>query len=442
MIKYIRVFIIIILSVTAFGAFAQSSATTSSPYSQFGIGDYNDPTLPQLRAMGGIGTGVARSTDGLSFINMANPAAYSSINLTTIDIGAFANIVSLSRTGFGSETSNNFRLGHIAFAVPTSKHSAISFGLMPYTNLGYSYRQTNKIPLNRAPVGIDTTTVEDNVYSGEGGFSKAYLGYGIGFGNFSIGANVAYIFGKEKLLRQTEYPQLPAAFSTAIENSVSVGGVSYDYGVQYNFKLSEVSRFTVGYSGSAGTDLSTTNNFVVSHYLINSDGSHSSAIDSTRYQQNESKLTLPTMHRFGISYSKDLKYMIGADFKMGQWSDLRVNGANAGLQNNQSFAVGGQITPNINSLSSYWAVVDYRLGFNYDNTYITTNGVNIKQYAATIGFGLPIPNQSRTNYYKVNIAAEFGQRGTLDKSLIKESFINIHLGFVINEKWFQKYKFD
>ena len=134
--------------------------------------------------------------------------------------------------------------------------------------------------------------------------------------------------------------------------------------------------------------------------------------------------------------------MIGADFKMGQWSDLRVNGVNSGLQNNQSFAVGGQITPNINSLSSYWAVVDYRLGFNYDNSYVVANGTNIKQYAATIGFGLPIPNQSRTNYYKVNIAAEFGQRGTLNNNLVKEQFINIHLGFVINEKWFQKYKFD
>jgi hypothetical protein len=442
MINKVRVFIILLLSVTCYGAFAQTSATTSSPYSQFGLGDYSDPILTQFRGMGSIGTGVARFTDGLSVINIVNPASYSNIGLTTIDIGAFANVVSLSRTGSGSETGNNFRLGHIAFGVPISKHSAISFGLVPYTNVGYSYRQTNTISLNKAPVGIDTTTVLENIYSGEGGLSKAFLGYGFGIGNLSVGANVGYIFGKEKLLRQVNYPQLYTALSSTTENSMSVGGVTYDYGLQYNFKMSETSRITVGYSGSAGTDLTTTNNFVVSHYLNNSDGTTSATLDSTRYDSNEGKLTLPQIHRFGISYVKDLKYMIGADFKMGQWSDLRVNGVNSGLQNNQSFAVGGQITPNINSLSSYWAVVDYRLGFNYDNSYVVANGTNIKQYAATIGFGLPIPNQSRTNYYKVNIAAEFGQRGTLDKSLVKEQFINIHLGFVINEKWFQKYKFD
>jgi hypothetical protein len=442
MINYIRVFIILLLSVTGFSALAQSSATTSSPYSQFGIGDYNDPILTQNRGMGGIGTGIGRTTDGLSVINLSNPAAYSYINLTTIDIGAYANMVSLSRTGYTSETSNNFRLNHIAFGIPVSKHSAISFGILPHSNVGYSYRQTNKIAINKAPVGIDTSTVQQSIYSGEGGFSKAYFGYGHNIGNLSFGGNVAYIFGKEKFLRQTEYPQLATALNSAIENSISVGGVSYDYGIQYNIKTSETSRFTLGYSGSSGSNITTTNNFIVSQYLLSSDGTKSTALDSTRYDSNQGTLTLPQMHKFGISYTKDLKYVIGADFKMGQWSGLTINGVNAGLQNNQSFAIGGQITPDINSLRSYWAVVDYRLGFNYDNTYITASGVNIKQYAATIGFGLPIPNQTRTNFYKVNIAAEFGQRGTLDKGLVKENFINIHLGFIINEKWFQKYKFD
>lgn len=392
--------------------------------------------------MGGIGTGVSKTIDGLSVINLSNPAAYSYINLTAIDIGASSNTVTLSRTGFTPETSNNFRLSYIAFAVPVSKHSALSFGILPYSNVGYSYKQTNSISLNKAPVGIDTTTVQESTYSGDGGLTKAYAGYGFGIGNLSIGANVGYIFGKEKLQRDVSYPQLLTALNSNVENSMSVGGITYDYGLQYNFKINETSRVTVGYSGSAGTDLNTTNNFIVSHYLFNTDGTKSTALDSTRYDSNQGTLTLPQIHRFGISYEKDLKYIVGADFKMGQWSNLKINGVNAGLQDNTSFAIGGQITPNINSLSSYWAIVDYRLGFNYDNSYVVANGVNIKQYAATIGFGLPIPNQTRTNFYKVNIAAEFGQRGTLDKSLVKESFFNIHLGFVINEKWFQKYKFD
>ena len=444
MIKYIRVITIIILSATAFGGFAQNSATTSSPYSQFGLGDYSESLLPQNRAMGGIGAGVGKSPDGLSVINIINPASYSNIHLTAIDIGAYVNTVSLSRTGYSSETSNNFRLNHIAFGIPVSHRSALSFGILPYTNMGYSYQQTNQVALNRGPIGVDTSVTQQSIYSGDGGFSKAYMGYGISFGNFSIGGNISYIFGKQKQLRDVVYPTLPSVLNTRIENSMSVGGFNYDYGVQYDIKTSNDSHVTLGYSGSANSQLNTTNNYVVSHYLLSTDGSGTpnNALDSTTYTSNQGKLTLPQINRFGITYVKDSKLVLGADFKTGQWSALNINGTNAGLQNSQTIAVGGQITPNINSLHSYLDVIDYRFGFSYDNTFVVAGGQNIKQYAATIGLGLPIPNQTRTNFYKVNIAAEIGQRGTLSNNLVKENYINIHLGFTINEKWFQKYKFD
>ena len=65
-----RVFIIFLLSATAFSAFAQNSATTSSPYSQYGLGLYDEPLLPLARGMGGIGTGLSKTPDGLSFINI------------------------------------------------------------------------------------------------------------------------------------------------------------------------------------------------------------------------------------------------------------------------------------------------------------------------------------------------------------------------------------
>lgn len=442
MINYIRVFIIFLLSATAFSAFAQNSATTSSPYSQYGLGLYDEPLLPLARGMGGIGTGLSKTPDGLSFINIINPASYSSITLTTIDIGAFANIVSLSRTGFTSQTSSNFRLSHVAFGIPVSRHSAVTFGILPYADLGYNYKQTNTVALNHSPIGVDTSATQESVYSGDGGLSKAYAGYGFSVGNFSFGGNVAYIFGKENQYRQVQYPDLPGVLNTNVQNSVSVGGLNYDYGVQYNLKLGETRRITFGYSGSAGSKINSANSFIVSHYTLNADGTQNLVTDSTTYTNTQGTLTLPQIHRFGITYEKDLKYLIGADFKIGQWSNLNINGVNAGLQNNQSFAIGGQITPNINSLSSYWAVVDYRLGFNYDNTYINVNNTNIKQYALTFGLGLPIPNTSRTNYYKVNFSAELGRRGSLNNSLVQENYINLHLGFTINEKWFQKYKFD
>jgi hypothetical protein len=445
MTNYIKVFIIFLLSATAFGAFAQTSstATSSSPYSKFGLGDYTESLLPQNMAMGGIGVAVRKPT-GYNDINIINPASYSSISLTTIDVGAAIDFTSLKTSTVGAQTSSNFSLSHLAFAIPVSKHSALSFGLIPYANLGYNYRQQTTVPLNRsASGGIDTSATVNNIYSGDGGLSKAFIGYGFGLGpNLSLGFNMSYIFGNEKQFSSTEFPDNPSAINSHIENSMSVGGINFDYGLQYNIKVSETRRFTLGYSGSAGSTLNTTNNYIVSQYFFDSNGNPDVARDSLINTQTSGKIKLPMINRFGIAYQHDGKFMIGADYKTGQWSDLSISGVNAGLQNNQSFAIGGQITPNIDALSNYWAVVDYRMGFNYDKTYIDVNGTNIKQYGASFGLGLPIPNERRTSFYKVNIAAEVGRRGTLDNSLVQETYFNLHLGFTINDKWFQKYKFD
>jgi len=443
MIKYIKLFIIFLLSATAFGAFAQTSATTSSPYSKFGLGDYDDALLPQQRAMGGIATAV-RKPSGFNDINVLNPASYSSIGLTTIDIGGYLGVSSLSTKTVSPQTSTNFRLSHIAFAVPVSKSSALSFGLLPYSNLGYNYRVQTTQPLNRATSGgIDTSATINNTYSGEGGLSKAYVGYGFGIGpNLNLGFNIGYIFGSEKQNRSVEYPDIPTVLNSNIENSFTAGGVSFDYGLQYNFKVSETRRFTFGYSGSAGSSINADTKFVVSQYLLTTDGTPDIPRDSLISTTGSGKIKLPMMNRFGLVYQKDGHYMLGAEYKIGQWSDLTVLGVNQGLQNSQSFALGGQITPNIDAISSYLAVCDYRFGLKYDKTYINTNSTDIKQYALTLGMGLPIASDRRTSYYKVNISFEAGRRGTLDNSLVRENYYNIHLGFTINDKWFTKYKFD
>jgi hypothetical protein len=126
---------------------------------------------------------------------------------------------------------------------------------------------------------------------------------------------------------------------------------------------------------------------------------------------------------------------------MGKWSDLSVDGVNKGLKNSNTFSLGGQITPNANALKNYLAVMDYRFGLLYDNTYITVANTDIKRYAATFGLGLPLKNE-RTTFYKINFATEIGRRGTLNNNLVKENYVNFTLGFTVNDKWFQRYKFD
>ncbi|MDB5060960.1 MAG: hypothetical protein JWP67_803 [Mucilaginibacter sp.] len=440
MIKYIRFIVLILLTVTAFSANAQTStATTSSPYSRYGLGDINSSALPQNIAMGGIGV-ATNNISGFNSLNPLNPASYSNLRLTVIDIGLSSQINTLSKTGFTNQTNSTFKLNHIAFGIPVSKKSALSFGLTPYSELGYSYKQTS--PNFGTGQRADTNAV-NYLYSGNGGITKLYLGYGFGIGkHLTLGANVSYLFGNLQQTQSTEIPSLFATLNSKVEQSNSVRGFNYDYGAQYTVDFSDRKHLVFGYSGAANTKLNSQTSYVVSTYFSDASGAPSVPVDSLVNKQDpKSKIQLPMINRFGISYQYDGKFLVGADYSMGNWSKLTIAGVNSGLQDSKTFNIGGQYTPNIGSLSSYFASVDYRLGAIIDQTYIVANNTSIKRYAATFGFGLPLRPAS-SSYYKINLGAEIGKRGTLTNSLVKENYINLHLSFTLNDKWFQKYKFD
>jgi len=445
MIKYTRLFITFLLAATVFEASAQSTATTSSPYSKFGLGLLDDQTLPQNIGMGGIST-ATNSTGGFRNINQLNPASYSKIDFTTIDAGVYGNSITLSKDGFPDQRNSNFRLSHFEFATPVTKHSALSFGLLPYSELGYSYKQSVK---NATPVSAADTNVTNYIYSGQGGLSKAYLGYGFGIGkHLSVGANLSYIFGNLEEDQSTEIPDLYGTLNSRIQQSNHVGGWNYDYGVQYSFDFSNSRHLVLGYSASAGNKINVQNTFIVSQYTRDVNGNENTAADSLVNTTNpKAKIQLPQINHFGIVFQKDNSYVIGADYTTGKWSDLTIAGVNQNLQDSKKFNVGGQITPNVNSLNNYLALMDYRLGFIYEETYINVNttagNVNIKRYAGTFGIGLPLPHDRASSaFYKVNFSAEIGKEGTLTNGLVKQNYMNFHLSFTLNDKWFQRYKYD
>lgn len=429
MIKFSRNIFLALSLLGAANTFAQSSS--NSPYSQFGLGQLTESLLPQNRSMGGIAAGIRRPGN-YSNINLANPASYSAIKITTFDIGVFTGLTSLSN-GSAKENSFTGSLNHLAFAVPVNNSSALSFGLLPFSTIGFKSRTTSN---------IDTVT-NDRIYSGEGGISKAYVGYGYQIGkHFSLGANVSYLFGKLERARDSEFPNDATAFNTRNSVTRSVGGISFDYGAQYFTKVKKNVQLTLGYSATAQSKLNSSITETSSRYTKDASGNENFPTDSSYVNDAVSqKLTLPFTHRIGIDFEESNKWLIGADVSLGQWSKYREGSASVGLQNAFGIAVGGQITPDITAVGSYFKLVDYRLGFKYDKSYYQFKNNDIKQYAITLGLGLPLPS-NRTTFYKVNLGAELGQRGNTQNGLIRERFANIYLGFTLNDKWFQRYKFD
>ena len=427
MIKIVKNIFFFILFVAIVPASAQ--ITSSSPYSQFGLGDLKGSLLPQNRAMGGLSQGI-RKPGLYDNINLANPASFSSLELTTFDVGASMDIRNLSKNGVSGKNQLNSTLSHINFGIPVNRFSAVSFGLVPYTDLGYQFSNSGLIDTNKV----------NYIYSGEGGISKAYMGYGFKLGkNFSFGFNLAYLFGNLKQNRAFEFVnEVTTVFNSRTQYSTSVGGLSYDYGLQYSAELTDKTKFIFGYTGNSGNSLNSRSNTVTARYRKDVLGDELATADSTYYAVGtKNKIKMPLTHTAGFAFEKTNGWLIGADLTYSKWADYREGTTNPGLNNSYGIIVGGQITPDANAIANYFKLVDYRFGFKYDKTFIQIGNNDINQYALTFGFGLPLP-RNRSSFYKINLSTELGQRGTEKNNLVRDRYINLNLGFTLNDKWFQK----
>ena len=445
MIKFTKLFITFLLALTVFQVSAQSTATTSSPYSQFGIGLLDQAALPQTIGMGGLGAAI-NNFSGYYNLNPVNPASYGTLHLTVIDIGLYGSTSTISQTGLPSQSNGNFRINHVAFAFPVSKKSALSFGLQPYSEMGYSYKTTKK---NFGTGSVADSNAVNYIYSGQGDLSKAYIGYGFGIGkHLLLGANASYIFGNLHQYASTEIPGLFSTVNSRVEDSYAIGGASYDVGGQYTIDFSDTKHLILGYSGTLSSNIGSQHTNIVSQYTYDENGNENVASDTlSQTKDPKAKIHLPYVGRYGVTFVSDNKFLIGAEYSQGNYSQLSIPGqADQTYQNSKTYNLGGQFTPNANALSNYWATIDYRLGVIYNQSYVDVqtgnSSTNITDKAITIGLGLPLRPGQTGSFYKINLAAEIGTRGTEANGLVKENYVNFHLSFSLNDRWFTKYKLD
>ncbi|SFT18315.1 TonB-dependent receptor [Sphingobacterium wenxiniae] len=410
---------------------AQKS-TSHSPYSQFGLGQMREDLLPQTRAMGGISSGVRHLT-GFPTLNISNPASYSGLNRTVLEAGLYGNLTQLSKDDRSDNTAD-FAFSHLAIGVPLSKYGGMAFGLLPYSDIGYSAASTQSIDNLLYKVSL----------SGDGGINKAFLGYGVSpFKGLSVGGNVGFLFGNLYDRTKVEFPNTRDAYNSETKETRNIRGVTFDYGVQYSRALGRRYNLTVGYNGSLDNQITAKTNVLqtISEPTIGDD--ESVALDTTHFSNiSNRKINLPLKHSLGFTLSKGYNWMVGADVKYADWSNYQVREGENKLGKSYGFAVGGQIKPDPTSVR-YWNQVDYRLGFRYNRTPVSFRHQQINDMAVTVGFGFPLPETNfGATFSQFNISAEFGQQGTLSNSLVRERYININIGFTINDTWFRRRSLD
>jgi len=430
------VFLAVVLGVAG-RSYGQKS-TSHSPYSQFGIGQMREDLLPQARAMGGISAAV-RHFNGIPTLNVGNPASYSAMNRTILEAGMYGNLTQLSKNGRNDHTGD-FAFGHIAIGVPLNRINGpalggLAFGLLPYSDIGYSTREVNSIE----------RIVHEKKTLGEGGTNKAFVGYGVSpIKGLSIGANLGLIFGNLHDITNVNFLSEPDAYPTESRQTRNIRGATVDYGLQYSRALGRRLSLTVGYSGSLDNQITTKASRRVTIFEPRfEEDFQAPPLDTISFTDlGTRRVNLPLKHNIGLTLSKGYNWMVGADFKYADWSHFQVRSDENRLQKGYGIALGGQLRPDPTSVR-YINQIDYRLGFRYSQTPVVFRNQRINDMAVTVGFGLPLPetNFGRT-FSQLNLSAELGQQGTLSNNLVRERYINIHIGFTINDSWFLRRNLD
>lgn len=416
--KINRLIIAAAVAIISLSTAAQNSVST--PYSRFGYGILSDNVTSAQRGMGGVGYAMNSGRQ----INVMNPASYAAIDTLTFLFDIGGNVRQMWSNEISSDGSslkgNNLGggLDYITMQFPLGKYMGGSAGLLPYSQVGYAFGE--KI------------TGGASSHEGSGGINQLYLGVaGKPFKGFTVGANIAYLFGTT--LNDT-YATTTGGQQSLFERVFKVSDYKLDIGVQYTRRLGIKHRVTAGVVYSPAKAFH--GNTYGVHYLI-TNGTDESP-DTTGYTSLAGKYSMAETWGAGVSYEWLDRVLAEIDFTYQPWSKAKYAPL-GGYESEGRFAdrwkinAGVQFTPR--PRGSYLQRVNYRMGAFYNRDYLTIHGNNIKEYGVSIGFGFPAAPVINLRSV-INISIEYKRRQAYPAQLIKEDYLMFTLGINFNEAWF------
>ncbi|AWG21195.1 hypothetical protein FFWV33_06430 [Flavobacterium faecale] len=406
MIKKIVASFCLLLSVMTY---AQEGS--SSPYSFYGIGDVRFKGTTEARSMGGI----AVEQDSIH-INLENPASFANLKLTSFTVGGTYNTTTM-KTDAASEKARRTTLDYMALGLPLGKFG-VGFGIIPYSSVGYKIRNIYGDDLEKTATLTST-----------GGVNKVFLGLGYKITpKFNIGVDVNYNFGVISIVNLETNNNIQSG--TRETNTSNLSGVNFNIGSMYQTKISKKLSVFSSVNYSLSNDLKSKNTRLIETATV------PETIDQPdRTISFGSKISLSA----GIGQAR--KWLVGGKLVFQEATDLSNNyneSPNVTYGRAGSASIGGYYIPDYGSYSNYLKRIVYRGGFKYERTGLIIRSEAIDNVGFTMGVGLPISG----TFSNMNIGFEIGKKGTLSSGLVQENYANISIGLSLNDKWFEKRKFN
>ena len=430
---------LVLVLITFFAISSYGQQGTASPYSFYGIGTLKFKGTVENRSMGGLSI----YTDSIH-INLRNPAAYAGPNLSIwknenrpvkFSVGASHNNTTLKADSGEAEVSST-TFDYLALALPLGRFG-FGFGLVPYSAVGYKLE------------AVDDDIIT-NRYQGNGGVNKAFLGFGYRITDkLSFGVDVNYNFGNIKnsaieFLYDDEGTIIQ--YQTRENNRSDLSGLNVNFGLTYKTMVNDKLELQTGLTYSPTSNLSSINERTFSTIVINLSNGQELVVnevdgDLEAEGLEKTELTLPSRFSFGAGIGQPRVWFVGAEYTLlnsSEFANPIVSIQNSNFKNSSNFSLGGFFIPNYNSFGSYWKRVTYRAGFHTENTGLLVNDETIREFGMSFGVGLPVGNV----FSNANIGFEFGNRGTTNKNLIQENFYTLRISLSLNDRWFEKRKYN
>ncbi|WP_109695231.1 hypothetical protein [Chitinophaga deserti] len=381
--------------------------------------------------------GVAQAYGDAQSINFVNPASYSRLQLVTFDVGVHGGSRRLSSRD-ASSSAGFGTLSYLQLGMPLSPKWGLNIGIRPLTRVSYN------VAMPEERTFFDTLKVNTvNQFEGNGGIYQAYVGSGIGFGGFSVGVNIGYIFGNVTNSTKALFPAESNITPSRDMKRTSYGSFFYTLGLQQNIKLGNDLNLQLGVSGNLEQKLSAKRERLQETLFYDQASDEYDTRDTVKYTSGDrGDLIYPQSIGAGIMLSKTDKFSVGVDYNTSKWSNFRNYGAIDSTQDSWRMSVGGQFVPNAQSFSGYWNKVTYRLGGYFGKDYVRLAGMDMNTLGFSIGAGFPVRRimPAMNQFTMINAAFEVGSRGNVDQ--LRETYYRLTLGFTLSDRWFLKAKYD
>ncbi len=433
----IKKLVVVLIAIFTISSFAQEG--TASPYSFYGIGSLKFKGTVENRSMGGLS--ILRDSIHL---NLRNPAAFTGSNLQMFKNesrpvkyavgGSYSSTGLKSDSGTANVSSSTF--DYLALNVPVGKFG-VAFGLMPYTAVGYKLETEND-------EGLTT-----NRFNGEGGLNKAFLGFGYNItDNFSVGVNAQYNFGNiqnSAIEFRFDNDRLPLLLQSRENNRSDLSGLNFDFGLYYKSKISKSLELTTALTFTPESNLTSKNQRAISTITIGTSGqeivSNVINVDLEDQGLQETDLVLPSRFSIGAGIGQPRKWFFGAEYesqKTSNFENVLYQTSATSYEDGSRFSLGGFFIPEYNAFSGYFKRLVYRGGLRFERTGLNIENESIKEFGISFGVGIPVGDFGSN----ANFGFEVGKRGTTNNNLIQENFINFQISLSLNDRWFQKRKYD